>query len=82
MSFSKETWTIVSGCRNDIKRPDSIVNTKQWYRSKIYFIKKHEQPWTENRNYHFVCVSHVFFQDFTTILDFYHNIVLRMWRLQ
>ena len=57
-------------CKNHIKRPDSIMNTKQLYRSEIYFIRKHEQPWSENIKYHFVCVSHVFFKDFTTVLDF------------
>ena len=46
------------------------MNTKQLYGSEIYFIRKHEQPWSENIKYHFVCVSHVFFQDFTTVLDF------------
>ena len=62
MSFNKETWTIVSVCKNHIKRPDSIMNTKQLYRSEIYFIRKHEQPWLENIKYYFVCVSHVVFK--------------------
>ena len=46
------------------------MNTKQLYGSEIYFIRKHEQPWSENIKYHFVCMSYVFFQDFTTVLDF------------
>ena len=57
------------------------MNTKQLYRSEIYFIRKHEQPWLENIKYHFVCVSHVFFKTLPQYLT-YHNIVLRMWRLQ
>ena len=57
-------------CKNHIKRPDSIMNTKQLYRSEIYFIRKHEQPWSENITYHFVCVSHDLFKDFTIVLDF------------
>ena len=44
------------------------MNSKQLYRSEIYFIRKHEQPWSENVKYHFVCVSHAFF-----FSRFYHN---------
>ena len=61
------------------------MNTKQLYGSEIYFIRKHEQPWSENIKYHFVYVSHVFLFFFKTLpqyLTLYHNIVLRMRRLQ
>ena len=57
-------------------------NTKQLYRSEIYFIRKHNQPWSENIKYHFVCVPHVFLKTLPQYLTLYHNIVLRMWRLQ
>ena len=68
--------------KKHIKRPDSTMNTKQLYRSEIYFIRKHEQPWSENIKYHFVCVSHSFFKTLPQYLTLYHNIVLCMWRLQ
>ena len=58
------------------------MNTKQLYRSEIYFIRKHEQPWSENIKYHFVCVSQVFSKTLSQYLTLYHNIVLCMWRLQ
>ena len=60
------------------------MNTKQLYISEIYFIRKHEQPWSENIKYHFVCVSDVFFF-FKTLPQYftlYHNIGLRVWSLQ
>ena len=62
MCFNKGTWTIVSVHKNHIRRPDSIMKTKQLYRLEIYFIRKHEQPWPENIKYHFPCVSHSFFK--------------------
>ena len=59
------------------------MNTKQLYGSESYFIRKHEQPWSENIKYHFVCVSHVFyFKTLPQYLTLHHNIVLRMRRLQ
>ena len=81
MSFNIETGTIVSVCRNHIKRPDSIMNTKQLYRSEIYFIRKYEQPWSENIKDNCVCVSHVF-KTLPHYLTLCHNTVLRLWRLQ
>ena len=58
------------------------MNTKQLYRLEIYFIRKHEQPWSENIKYHFVCYHTFFFKTLPEYLTLYPNIVLRMWRLQ
>ena len=43
-----------------VKTMSKDSNTKQLYRSEIYFTRKHEQPWSENIKYH----------DFITVFDF------------
>ena len=41
---------------------DQTASWKNLYRIEIYFIRKHEQPWSENTKYRFVGVSHLFFK--------------------
>ena len=57
-----------------LKDQSASWNTKQLYRSEIYFIRKHSQPWSENIKYHlassYTPFFFFFFEDFTTVLDF------------
>ena len=73
MSCNKETWTSLKKKKKKNNNKTSKDQTAQWIPNNCKdqkFIRKHEQPWSENIKYHFVCVSRVFFQDFTTVLDF------------